>query len=482
MFFRRIQIFFSIVLLFLCGSCFASIVIDPKRNLGHTLTGTSRPNVIIIYADDLGYGDLGCYGCKDISTPNIDRLASEGVRFTDGYVSAPQCGPSRVGLLSGKYQNRFGYEYNPSSKLEFSHGFPLQERTLADLMKARGYTTGLIGKWHLGLGQAFHPNLRGFDEFFGTLHGHSNFVPPFNRFSKKHKASNFLSDIQRDGQCVDEKEYLTDAFTREAVSFIARYQDRPFFLYLPYTAPHGPLQAIDKYYERYNHIPDKRRQTYAAMVTALDDGVGKLMAELKTHGLEDKTLVFFISDNGATQKTSCGNNEPLFKGKGSLHEGGIRVPFILRWRGTIPAGIVDTRPVIQLDASATALAIAGGRTHEMDGVNLIPFLLGQKNVEPHRHLFWRIMSWDYHKTGEPYQKAIRRGPWKLIMTNGIWQLFNLKDDISEQLNLAAHHPKLVRSLIERWNQWEATIQFPQFPADSSIFPWKKLKQAELEGK
>ena len=446
-------------------------------------TSLAKPNVIIIYADDMGYGDLGSYGCKDIPTPNIDQLAAEGVRFTDGYVSAPQCAPSRVGLLSGKYQNRLGFEYNTPKRLWFSHGFPRSEKTVGALMKARGYTTGVIGKWHMGAGPDLHPNKRGFDEFFGTLFGHSSFIPPFNVMSralKDHKLPS--SDIQRNGTTVDEQDYLTDAFSREAVAFIERNQKKPFFLYLPYTAPHGPLQASEKYLKRFPAIKNPKRKTYAAMVSALDDGVGEIMAKLKERNLEENTLVFFISDNGATRRTSYGDNGPLRAWKGSLHEGGIRVPFIMNWKGTLPAGVVDSRPVIQLDATATAVALAGGDTSKMDGVNLMPYLLKQKDGVPHKQLFWRIMSWAYMNTGEPYQKATRRGDWKLVLTGKEWQLFNLKDDISEKNDLAAQHPELVKELKTSWNEWEDTLQFPQFPADSSIFPWEKLKAEQATPK
>jgi arylsulfatase A-like enzyme len=439
-----------------------------------------HPNVIIIYADDMGYGDLGCYGCKDIATPNVDQLAAEGVRFTDGYVSAPQCAPSRAGLLSGKYQNRLGFEYNTPGRLKFSHGFPRNEKTLGDLMKARGYRTGIIGKWHMGAGADLHPNRRGFDEFFGTLFGHSNFIPPYNAFSRKLKGRNEpKSDIQRNGKTVDERDYLTDAFTREAVAFIECNQEKPFFLYLPYTAPHGPLQATEKYLKRFPKIEHPKRRTYAAMVSALDDGVGAIMAKLKERKLEENTLVFFISDSGATRRTSFGDNGPLRAWKGSLHEGGIRVPFIMNWKGTLPAGVVDSRPVIQLDATATAVALAGGDVSDMDGVNLVPYLLKQKSGVRHEQLFWRIMSWAYKSTGEPWQKATRRGDWKLVLTGKTFELYNLGTDISEKNNVAAQHPRLVEELKASWNKWESTLQFPHFPADSSVFPWEKLK-AEAE--
>ena len=272
-----------------------------------------------------------------------------------------------MGLLSGKYQNRLGFEYNLPHTLVFSHGFPRTEKTVGALMKARGYTTGIIGKWHMGAGPDLHPNKRGFDEFFGTLFGHSRFIPPFNIMSRQLKGHKLpSSDIQRNGRTVDEQEYLTDAFTREAVAFIERNQKKPFFLYLPYTAPHGPLQASEKYLKRFPAIQNPKRKTYAAMVSALDDGVGAIMAKLKERDLEENTLVFFISDNGATRKTSYGDNGPLRDWKGSLHEGGIRVPFIMKWKGTLPAGVVDSRPVIQLDATGHRSS-SGRRRHQQNG-------------------------------------------------------------------------------------------------------------------
>jgi len=443
----------------------------------------SQPNVIIIYADDLGYGDLSCYGCEDIPTPHIDQLATEGVRFTDGYVSAPQCAPSRVGLLSGKYQNRLGFEFNTLSSLTFSHGFPRTEPTIGDLMQAQGYKTGIIGKWHVGAGPDLHPNQRGFDEFFGTLFGTSNYLPPFDARSKQFPDYNLPdSDIQRNGVEVDEQDYLTDAFTREAVAFIDNYHDEPFFLYLPYNAPHGPLQASQEYLNRFPDITNSKRKIYAAMVSAMDDGVGAIMKKLADLNLETNTLVCFISDNGATKRSSYGDNGPLRMGKGMLYEGGIRVPFIMKWKDTLPAGVVDNRPVIQLDATATAVALAGGDINEMDGVNLMPYLLTQTNDVPHEQFFWRIMSWDYESTGEPYQKATRRGDWKLVLTGTDFELYDLSTDISETNNVAAANPALVDELKASWDGWEQTVQFPHFPSDSPIFPWEELRaEAETNG-
>ena len=462
--------------------CLSSAASAADNAVKPPVVSLSKPNVIIIYADDMGYADLGCYGCKDIPTPNIDQLAADGVRFTDGYVSAPQCAPSRVGLLSGKYQNRLGFEYNVTKRdPKYSGlGFPREEKTVGDMMKARGYTTGIIGKWHMGFRPALHPHKRGFDEFFGTLYGTSAYLPPHNHQAKRAKGPNKpRSDIQHNGKEVLEKEYLTDAFSREAVAFIDKYHDKPFFLYLPYTAPHGPLQASEKYLKRFPNIEHPKRKIYAAMVSSLDDGVGRVMAKLKERDLEENTLIFFISDNGATRKSSYGDNGPLRLWKGSLHEGGIRVPFIMTWKGTLPAGVVDSRPVIQLDATATAVDLAGGDISDMNGVNLMPYLLEQKDGVPHKQLFWRIMSWYYPETGEPFQRATRRGDWKLVLTGKEWELFNLKADIPEKNNLAAKHPELVEELKASWDKWETTLQFPRFPADTPIFPWKKLK-AEAE--
>ncbi|HNT88139.1 MAG TPA: sulfatase-like hydrolase/transferase, partial [Candidatus Hydrogenedentes bacterium] len=354
------------------------------RAFGESAGDAARPNIIVILADDLGYGDLGVTGCKDVPTPHIDAIATGGVRFTHGYVSCPVCSPTRAGLMTGRYQQRFGHWYNPGPPVDEQPniGLPLSETTIADRLKEAGYATGLVGKWHLGLGPEFHPMKRGFDEFFGFPHGSHSYVD--SRADTK-------NPIMRGTEAVDEPAYLTEAFTREAVDFIRRRAGAPFFLYLSYNAVHGPLQAPDAYLERFKAIEDETRRTYAAMLSALDDGVGAVLAALREKGIEEDTLVFFLSDNGGPIAVNGSRNTPFSGAKGTLQEGGIRVPFFLRWPERLPAGRTCDLPVISLDILPTCLAAAGGALPSdapLDGVNLLPYLAGNEGA-PHDYLFWR---------------------------------------------------------------------------------------------
>ena len=318
-----------------------------------------KPNVIVILADDMGYADVGVNGCKDIPTPHIDSLAKNGLRCTNGYVSHPYCSPTRAGLLTGRYQQRFGHEFNPGPPTDRTPGIglPLTETTLADRLKAAGYKTGLVGKWHLGhTDDAFHPLNRGFDEFFGFLGGSHSYL----RSGTGHTA------IYRGKQEVQEKEYLTDAFAREGVAFIEKHKAEPFFLYWAFNAVHGPMEAAEKYRARFPAIQEPKRRTYAAMLAALDDGIGRGLARLKEAGIEDDTLIFFLSDNGGPEAVNASDNGPFNGVKGTAYEGGIRVPFLVQWKGKLPAGKVYDQPVIGLDISPTALAAAG-----VDALSLI---------------------------------------------------------------------------------------------------------------
>jgi arylsulfatase B len=294
-----------------------------------------KPNLLVILVDDLGYADLGCQGCKDIPTPNIDTLARNGIRFTDGYVSSPYCSPSRAGLLTGRYPQRFGHELNTPGRRQ-DLGLPRTEVTLADRLKACGYATGIVGKWHLGVGGQFHPLRRGFDEFFGFAHeGHFYVGPHYqgdytSSLRDKEPEYDKLNPILRGTERVDEKEYLTEAFTREALAFIDRHRDQPFFLYLAYNAVHSPMQALPRYMDRFPTIADKKRGVFAAMLAAVDDGVGALLNKLRHVGIEEQTLIFFLSDNGGPTAELTSSNRPLRGFKGEVLEGGIRVPFVVQ--------------------------------------------------------------------------------------------------------------------------------------------------------
>ncbi len=414
-----------------------------------------RPNILVIVGDDMGYADVGFHGCRDIPTPHLDALAKSGVRFTNGYVTGPYCSPTRAGLLTGRYQQRFGHEFNPGGGP--NAGLPLSETTIADRLKAAGYATGLVGKWHLGGAEKFHPQRRGFDEFFGFLGGAHSYFP------EKRGGRTIL----RGTEPADEAEYLTDAFGREAVAFIERHKAKPFFLYLAFNAVHTPMHATDERLKRFASIADEQRRTYAAMMAAMDENIGRVLGKLRTEKLEENTLIAFISDNGGpTMKGVTINgsiNTPLRGSKRTTLEGGIRVPFVLSWKGMLPTGKAFESPVIQLDLLPTALAAAGIETKphaKLDGVNLLPFLTGKVTSQPHETLLWRFGQ----------QMAIRHGNWKLVRYDtaadgakpGLtkYKLYNLADDLGESHDLAADKPDKVKELEALWKKWDAELAKP----------------------
>jgi arylsulfatase A-like enzyme len=412
-----------------------------------------KPNILVIVGDDMGYSDVGFQNCKDIPTPNLDRLAADGVRFTSGYVSGPYCSPSRAGLMSGRYQTRFGHEFNSGGA---GGGLPVTETTLANHLKSGGYVTGIVGKWHLGNSPAMHPQQRGFDTFFGFLGGmHSYFD---------------AGGIMRGTEPVKEFDYATDAFSREACSFIEQNKERPWFLYLAFNAVHTPMHATEDRLAKFPNIANKQRRTYDAMMLALDDAVGKVRAKLAETGQEENTLITFISDNGGPVMHIFGDtvngsrNDPLRGSKCTTLEGGIRVPFVIAWPGHVKPGVFDS-PVIQLDLHATGLAAAGVDPKpewKLEGVNLLPFVSGEKAGSPHQALFWRFGQ----------QMAIRSGDWKLVRyvkaadgeksTSGRrlpsapvteTMLYNLANDIHEDKDLAAKMPEKVKELQTMWDEW-----------------------------
>ena len=425
-----------------------------------------KPNVIVIIGDDMGYADIGVHGCKDIPTPNIDSLAKNGVRCSNGYVSHPYCTPTRAGLMTGRYQQRFGHEFNPGPPTDRTPGvgLPLTERTMADRLKAAGYKTGIVGKWHLGHTEdKFHPLERGFDEFFGFLGGSHSYL----------RSGTGPTAIYRGREEVQEKEYLTDAFAREGVAFIEKHKSEPFFLYWAFNAVHGPMEAAQKYLERFPDIKDPKRRTYAAMQAALDDGIGRGLAALREAGIEDDTLIFFVSDNGGPESVNASDNGPFHGVKGTTYEGGVHVPFLVQWKGHLPAGKVYDRPVIQLDFLPTALAATGvspDSDAKLDGVNLLPYLRGETADAPHDALYWRFGG----------QMAIRMGDWKLVKASAGRgraggggaasrrdkatvegaTLFNLKDDVGEQADVADKNPEKVKELAAAWTAWNAQLMDP----------------------
>lgn len=417
------------------------------------------PNVIIILTDDMGYHDVGFNGCTDIPTPNIDRIPGNGVKFTNGYVSYAVCGPSRAGLMTGRYQDRFGFGRNPLfAPNDPEQGLPLSEETMADALGRVGYRSMAIGKWHLGAHKDQRPLRRGFQEFFGFLSGGHQYFPEEWTLSDmsqvKAQYDPYRTKLLRNDQRVEESEYLTDALSREAVRFVERNAGQPFFLYLAYNAPHTPLQATEKYLSRFAHIKDKKRRTYAAMVSAVDDGVGKLLDKLAELKLDDNTIVFFLSDNGGPYAANGSSNAPLREGKGSMYEGGIRVPFAMRWPAMLPAGLVYEQPVISLDIFATVAAAAGaGSKNPLDGTDLMPFLKKERQEAPHAFLFWRKF--------DAGGLAVRSDRFKLVNEKGDGEEFyDVTIDIGEQNALPADDQ--LRTLKTQWAQWAAQMKDPVF--------------------
>ncbi len=420
------------------------------------------PNILLIFVDDLGYAELGCQGARDIRTPRIDEIARDGIRFTSGYVSAPVCCPSRAGLMTGRYQQRFGHELNAiGQENRLPHvGLPLTESTIADRLKTAGYATGLVGKWHLGGSARYHPRRRGFDEFFGFLHEGHFYVDENHPQVVAHLRPNEppydeMNPILRGTRAVDNPGYLTETLTNEALDFIDRHHDHPFFLYLSYNAIHSPMQVTETYLKRFPEIKDRHRQIFAAMLSALDDGVGAVRDKLREHGLDDNTLIFFISDNGGPTEELTSSNAPLRGGKGDLYEGGIRVPFLMAWKDHLPAGVVDDRPVISLDVLPTSLAAAGIKPTDQDrtdGVNLLPYLSGNASGPPHEHLFWRYGG----------RAAMREGNWKLVRPGGQrpWELYDLSTDLGETTDLSDQKPELAARLKREYKTWDAQLIEP----------------------
>lgn len=409
----------------------------------------AKPNILFIVGDDMGYSDVGYQGCKDIPTPNIDKLAASGVHFTSGYVSAPYCSPSRAGMLTGRYQEKFGHEFNPSAP---GTGLPVTERTIADRLKAVGYHTGLVGKWHEGSEPRFHPQKRGFDEFFGFLGGsHSYFK---------------YNGMLRGTEPVSGEEYFTDAFGREACDYITKNKGNPWFLYLAFNAVHTPMDATDDRLQKFTSIEDKKRRKYAAMMYAMDENIGRVLDKLAETGQTENTYVIFFSDNGGPvmpgTTMNASHNTPLRGGKRTTLEGGIRVPFIVSWKNHIKPGINENMAVT-LDLTATALNIAGADTKHIDGVNLLPYLTGQKKGAPHDTLYWRFGD----------QMAIRFGNYKLVRYDQNADtkvgkrlpaigpfLYDLSTDIGETKDLSAQMPDKVRELQTKWNAWNKTLSKP----------------------
>ena len=427
-----------------------------------------RPNIIFIVADDLGYGDLGSYGCEDIETPNLDRLAATGVRLTQGYVTAPYCGPSRAGFMTGRYQQRHGFWRNPTNfPVDVEQGLDLEEETLGDLLDRAGYRTAVIGKWHLGASEDFHPLNRGFEEFFGFLGGGHEYFPTryeasLRGWSRNHADRqtpylyNYATPLQVNGIELPPREgYLTDILTEYAIGFMNRMRDDPFFIFLPYNAPHVPLEAPEDLIDKYAGIKDDRRRIYAAMVDNLDQNIGRMLDYLEEIGERDNTLFVFTSDNGG-KATNGGDNGPLRGHKGLVYEGGVRVPFLLSWPDGLPEGTGVDAVISTFDMFPTFAAVAGvePRGKSLDGVNVLPWLRGEVSGSPHEVLFWERAQ----------QRGMLEGDWKLVRRNkrSGWELFELSEDIGEANDLSGQHPERVEAMKARYFEWFEALPPPRW--------------------
>jgi len=405
------------------------------------------PNIVFILADDLGYGDLGCYGCVDIRTPHLDQLAVEGFRFTDFYANAAVCSPTRVGFLTGRYQQRLGLD-NALYYQEMGRGLPTDGETIADALQSVGYATGLCGKWHVGYDRQRQPRQQGFDHFFGLLGGNHNYFEHMDRIA--------VPDLWLDNNAIEREGYSTDLITEDAIAFIETHHKKPFFLYLSHAAPHFPYQGPN---DRGKVVKPKTkawqqgdRKTYIAMVESMDRGIGKVLAKLDELNLRENTLVVFTSDNGGS---TWSRNAPLRGSKSTIWEGGVRVPCLVRWPGVLPQGKVTSQVGITMDWTATFRRLAGlakDRAGE-DGIDLLPILMKKTSMRQ-RTLFWRRKTGPRRKVHEE-GLAVRQAQWKLIkQATGERYLFDLKSDVGETRNLVEVHPELAARLDAELVAWE----------------------------
>lgn len=457
--------------------------------LGTMLAGNSfaaaedeKPNILIILADDAGYADFGFTGCDDIPTPNLDRLAREGVFCTQGYVTAAVCCPSRMGLITGRYQQRFGAECNcptiPTPGFgKRDLGLEPSETTMADLLGRSGYRTMALGKWHLGEHPQYHPNRRGFDEFYGFLGGGRSYWPSDYAADDPHRMLHNKKALDEE----KEIEYLTTDLTDKALDYIlgSNSEDKPFFMYLCYNAPHAPLQAPEEYLDKFTDIERRNRRKYAAMINCMDVNIGRILDKLEDLEMRENTLIFFLSDNGGTGGHS--SNKPFRGHKGTYWEGGMRVPYLVSWPGQLPEGKRYDLPVSSLDILPTSLAAAGSSIKPpkpLDGVDLLPYLNGDNTARPHQTLYWRFWR----------VSACRDGKWKLLKVAEDplkkdrklfypLQLFNIEEDPREQKNVADKYPEVLERLSGKLENWDAELQKPRWHDGRN---WKHWQEAQLK--
>ncbi len=417
-----------------------------------------KPNIVLLFADDAGYADFGFHGSKTMITPNLDKLAKQGVRFKQGYVSDPTCGPSRAGIITGRYQQRFGFTENnvPGFMSEVSAadgeemGLPVEEKTIGDYLQKAGYKTAFFGKWHVGGADQFHPNKRGFDEFYGFRGGARSY------FEYPNEPRDPLNKMERNFKNYEEpKKYLTDQLADETIAFIEKNKNQPFFAFVSFNAVHTPMDATEEDLKKFPQL-EGNRKIVAAMTLALDRACGKILDRLEALGLAENTIVVFTNDNGGPTDKNASSNYPLSGTKSNHLEGGIRVPFLMRWPGKITPNTTYNYPVSTLDLLPTFVESGGGNLDDvtnLDGVNLMPYIMGEKMERPHQRLFWKKQA----------RAALREGDWKLIRyPDRPAELYNIADDEREMNNLAELYPERVKKMYKMIFRWESTLERPRW--------------------
>ncbi|PWJ37956.1 sulfatase-like hydrolase/transferase [Sediminitomix flava] len=418
-----------------------------------------KPNIILIISDDAGYADFGFQGSKEFKTPNLDKLATQGIVFEQAYVTAAVCGPSRAGILTGRYQQRFGFEENNVPGIMENYnlpddemGLPLEEKTMANYMKSLGYRTALFGKWHQGNADQFHPTKRGFETFYGFRGGARSYYE-YNEAHPTKKTEDFLEKGFKNYGETDE--YLTYTFANAANDFIKKDDEAPFFIILSFNAVHSPMDALKEDLGQFPKLSGKRKKL-AAMTLAMDKACGSVFETIESLGIEENTLIVFTNDNGGPTDSNASSNKPLSGTKANHLEGGIRVPFIMKYKGVLSEGERYTYPISTLDLLPTFYQLGKGDLNQLsniDGVNLIPYLKGELNERPHQSLFWKKEN----------RAAIRDGDWKLLrFPDRPAELYYLPNDQSEQNNLASKYPQKVQKLYKRLFEWELTLARPRW--------------------
>ena len=433
-----------------------------------------KPNIVLLFADDAGYGDFGFHHSRHIKTPHLDQLAKDGMVMTQFYVTGATCGPSRAGLLSGMYQQRVGFEeinvpgiMSPHSKLLGDEmGLPTDFPTMGNYLQELGYRTAAFGKWHMGVADRYHPLRRGFDEFCGFRGGARSFFPYTDLSKTRHE-----NRLEYGFENYKEPErYMTDTLAEEACAFIERNKERPFFAYVAFNAVHTPMQPDPKDADTFPELKGTRRKL-AQMTLSMDRACGRIIDRLKQLGLYENTLIVFSNDNGGPMDKNGSSNYPFAGVKGTQLEGGIRVPGIISWPGHLPAGTTFNRPAITLDLIPTFVKAAGGTPAEnLDGVDLLPYLNGTRTDRPHQVLHWKMET----------RGAIRDGDWKLLrFPDRPPRLHNLADDPGEQVNLAAQFPDKVKELFKKQFEWEMTLQRPLFMLRRQEEDWSARRATEF---